>query len=70
MAIQLMRSASEYLNFLRDEYGGNNWLNYLNQVKKIALNDKAPPKISSSGDGSRSGRIDEGETLPKRKTTT
>ena len=56
-----------HLNFLRDEYGGNNWLNYLNQVKKIALNDKAPPKISSSGDGSRSGRIDEGGNPPEEE---
>ena len=50
----------QHLNFLTAEHGGDNWLEYLGQVKDMKLNDKAPPQISSGNDGSRSGRQDDG----------
>jgi len=54
----------QHLNFLRSEYGGDNWLKYLNRVEEIKLNDKSPPIITSTNDGSKSGRIDEDGGAP------
>lgn len=52
------------LNFLNSDYGGDNWLKFLGQVKTLKFNDKTPPIIMSHNDGTKSGRPDEGEALP------
>jgi hypothetical protein len=49
-----------HLNFLTPEFGGDNWLKYLGQVKNINNNDKSAPEISSRSDGSKSGRLEDG----------
>ena len=44
------------LNFLTQDYGGQDWLSYLGLVKNIRAGDETAPQIFSGNDGSRSGR--------------